>query len=260
MKENTILKIEINNNHPVELIDLTKSLYCLGEQYKRYCMKHADQSLTEDFKLFIKEIKTGSIKADLIALAPLTLEIVRDIDTVKEYASYLKYSFDYFLGKSNKKYEYEKPDYIALSGILDPVAKDSGSQFNINAANSNNTIVVANNITFIEANAAQNAINKEQKELERLKENIHEKALLYLVQTKKDTASQTGDRGIIEEISPRTVKIIFESEEIKKAIIHAQKNPYHYAYVVDVKVQTVQSIPTVYKVISYHESVEIEKQ
>ena len=69
--------------------------------------------------------------------------------------------------------------------------------------------------------------------------------------------SPTGDRAVIETIARTPIKVVFENNAVKKAMLAGDSRfakPWHeLAYLVDVKVQTVQGIPKVYTIINYHD-------
>ena len=76
-------------------------------------------------------------------------------------------------------------------------------------------------------------------------------------QSKFDTYSSTGDKAVIESISKVPVKVIFENNAVKKAMLAGDtrylKQWHELAYIVDVIVQTVQGVPKVYTIINYHD-------
>lgn len=149
-----------------------------------------------------------------------------------------------------------KQDLKQWSNILEPVAKDHGSQLNFTVSNGGQVI----NQIFInseQANAAQNAIRREIGLLDEPDDHMQRKRVMTWYQTKFDDSSQTGNKAVIESISKSPVKVIFENKAVKKALMagNPQLNkPWNeLAYIVDVKVQTVQGIPKVYTVINYYE-------
>jgi hypothetical protein len=263
--ENTVLTVEINNRKPIELVDLTNSFLSLGEEYKRFIGLHPEFSEAPDVRLYIKEIKTGSVKADLIALATSTgtfvAPLLSDANSVIGFAKHLKTAFDYFLGRAEQKPTLHNTEYGNLSNILEPVAKDNGSQINFITQNiDNRTVYQTFKLDSHEANEAQNLIAKEQLQLKAPETQPHKKKVLYWYQARNDMLSRAGDRGIIESISPSPVKIEFEDEAAKDAMLHGLVNPFLTGYVVDVVVETIQGRPVLYKVVKYHGQVQPPEQ
>ena len=75
------ITVEIKNRNPVELEDLTRSLLSFADEYKRFMATHSDPLLEEDVRLYVKEIRPGSIIADLTPYAPLALRLRRTLIT-----------------------------------------------------------------------------------------------------------------------------------------------------------------------------------
>lgn len=75
-------------------------------------------------------------------------------------------------------------------------------------------------------------------------------------QTKFDSESHTGDKAIIESISKKALKVIFENNAVKEAMLKGDSRyskPWHkLAYIVDVEVQTVSGVPKLYTVLKYY--------
>ncbi|CAM9314088.1 class I SAM-dependent methyltransferase [Acinetobacter bereziniae] len=84
---------------------------------------------------------------------------------------------------------------------------------------------------------------------------MHKQVVLYWTQTRSD--NRKGYKGIIESISDKEVKILFDSDEIQYEMIHGEDQIYEKAYVVDVYVETIKDKPAVYKIKKFHESIDL---
>ena len=248
------LTIEIKNEVPVELTDLTKSFLGLADEYRRFVAKHEHPLVADDIRLYVKEIRPGSIIAVLQPYALLALPIVENSNTVIEFCGYLKTAYDYFTGKRREKPLLEKANFNNLSNIIEPIAKDNGSQINITGTINFNAPVTLN-INSLEANAAQNALQREIAALREPSTGIHEKVLLYWYQARNDPTSQKGDRSIIESVYPSSVKTVFATESVKAKMIYGEENPFKYAFVVDVAVETINGRPALYKIIAVYDKI-----
>src|ERR1035438_647675 len=253
MPDNVKLTVEIKNQSPVELVDLTESLLSFADGYKRYFAKNDDPIVAQDVRLYVKEMRSGSIIADLIAQAPYALPLIENANTVFEFIEYLKRATDYLLGKSREKPALEKANYENFVRILEPVSKDSGSQLNIGAININNPQApITINLSSLESNAAQNAARRELEALKEPVTGMHEKVLLYWYQARNDPRSNRGDRAIIESIASGAVKAVFANESIKAKIL--SEDLFNLAYVVDVAVETIKGKPALYRILELHRS------
>ena len=251
----TILTLHIENKKPVELVDLTESFLSVADEYKRFSIKLPDPRNQNDIKLYVKEIKTGTITASLIDYAPLLLPFAENVITLVEFSKFLKFSYNFLTGKSNEKPELEKQDYVNLSKIINPIAKDNGSQINIGTF-VNGNVYLDFTIPSLDANAAQNNISRELSNLKEPITNIHTKVVLYWYQARNVPSATVGDKAIIESISKKPVKIAFAKDELKMKLIHEEANPFLSAFVVDVSVETINDDPVLYKVIEIYDKFE----
>ena len=246
------LTVEIKNVHPIELTDLTQSLLAFADEYKRHIARSEESMLAEGVRLYVKEMRSGSIIADLVAMAPYALPFVENSNHIFEFLGYLKTAYGYLLGESSDKPPLERNNYENLTNILEPVAKDNGSQMNIGAIHVT-TGPITVNINSMKANAIQNAAKREMDVLKAPTTGMREKVLLYWYQARNDPKSKTGDKAIIESLHKGPVKALFVNESIKAKILSASENPFTMAYVVDVAVETIRGKPALYRILEMHD-------
>lgn len=251
MTEEYKLTIEIKNTKPVELVDLTDSLLSLADEYKRFLVSQQGPILAEEVKLYVKEIKTGSIVTDIIAIAPGLLPFAQYAMTLIDFSDYIKKVVKFFLGEEEQDPKIDKRSYENLSRFLEPVAKDHASQLNCHTTINGNVSLVVN-VKSVEANALQNTFRKKIAALQEPVTGLKKNVLLYWYQARNDPKSQAGDRAIIESISKGPVKAVM-TEDIKSKMLGSPENPFQLAYLVDVEVETINSKPSIYKVSNLHE-------
>lgn len=259
MEELPKLLIKIENSQPVELFDMTLSMAAIANEYKRFMIDHPVNSPGGEIKLYIKEIRSGSIETELAAMAPSLLPLTEHAGSIIAYAKHLKTVIEWFAGKSkDKPAKIDKAGLQNLSSIVEPIAKDNASQFNIGVINGPVTYNI--NINSTEANAVQNKVKRELESLKEPVSGIHEKVLLYWVQAKNQKDGKTGDRAKIESIYKGSVKVVFINDELKIKMLYGQPYPFKMAFVVDVAVETINERPALYKVLEIHESIELEAE
>lgn len=254
------LVIEIKNKQPLELLDLTKSLVSLASQFNNYASKYGDSKENREAKLYVKEIRSGSVILELIEMATIgVLPYLENINTIVGFAEYVKTSFNYFLGKSDKKPDLTIQDHKELSQIINPVANDNGSQINVSTT-INGNVEVHLHVNSIEANAIQNVLEKQLKSLKapEISDDIKTKVLLTWYQARNDMKSNVGNKGIIEDLSQKPMNIIIDDDAIKNEMLH-KENPFTTVFVVDVKLQHVNGKIAAYKVIKLHSTFDIEE-
>lgn len=249
------LVIKIENNHPIELLDLTKSLVALSTQFNSYAVKHGDCKENREATLYVKEIKSGSIILELVELATAgMIPFIENTNTIIGFTQFLSSVVNYFLKNEGDKPELHPSDMREISAIVNPISKDTGSQLNLsNTINGNVTFNF--NIGSTETNALQNVLKSE---IEKLKlpehsDEIYSSELLTWYQARDDMKSKTGNKGVIENLHPKPLNITFDSEELKEEMLHSDINFFNTVYVVDVKIQTIQDEPKAFKIMKLHD-------
>lgn len=265
MKNNNVIEIDlseklsitINNKKPVILIDLTMALLGVSQQFERFIENETTEQYQTGSELFIKEVRSGSIIIELVAQAMPVIPLLWQGGSITEWFNDAKYLIDWLSGKlENAPKDVTKQDLKQWKNILEPIAKDHGSQLNFTVSNGG-TVINQFFINSEQANAAQNTIRREIGILNEPDDHIRRKQVMTWYQTKFDDTSQTGNKAIIENISKSPVKVIFENTAVKKALTAGDprfNKPWNeLAYIVDIRVQTIQGAPKVYTVINYYE-------
>jgi len=246
------ITVEIRNIRPVELLDLTSSLAALANEYLRHLQRSHPEDSAAEVRLYVKEVHTGSIVASLMAASPQILQGLSYVNSVVSFSKFLKISYEFLTGQSKEKPEQlDRKSLENLNQILEPTAKDGGSQLNIGTHNGPLFLV----ITSAEANQAQNAVTRLLKDASTTSTRLHQKVLLYWYQARNDSKSTAGDKGIIESIAAFPVKVICATDTIKIDMIFDKENPFKEAYIVDVAIETINDKPVVYKILAVHEKV-----
>ena len=250
------LTIHIENKRPIELIDFTEAFESLGNQYYKFLSESKDFRLTNDTKLYIKEVRTGSVITVLSDLTPYVLPFVENSNAVIEFTKFLKKGFDYFLGKTEEKpKEFDFKDCSNFNNIIRPIAKDNGSNAIFTGEINIEKLTIEMRFDSIEANAIQNGIEKEKKLLKESQKNIYGNVLFYWDFAKYDEKSKAVDRGFVDSISQSSMRVTFDDITIKKSMLDMDDNPFHFLFLVDIEVMTVQNIPAIYKIVALNEVV-----
>lgn len=251
------LEITINNTKPVVLTDLTLALLGVGQQFERFIENETAEQDRTNSELFVKEVRAGSIIVELVAQVIPVAPLLWQGGSLFEWLIHAKSVIEWLNGKlTSPPKDLTKQDLKQWNNILEPIAKDNGSQLNFTVS-SGGTVVNQFFINSEQANAAQNAIHRQIDHLSEPDAHIQRKRVMLWYQTKFDDLSQTGNKAIIETISKSPVKVIFENNAVKKALMAGDsrfpKAWHKLAYIVDVRVETVQGVPKVYNILNYYE-------
>lgn len=253
---NNKLEIKINNTKPVLLEDLSLSLLSFNHQFHKFVESETNKETEIGSELLIKEVRSGSIIVELVALSAPVVPLLWEGGTLGQWSKVVQDTCSWLLGKTETPpKEITKQDLKDWNKFVEPVAKDNGSQININASDGA-TVINQVTINSIEANAIQNKISHLIDDMDTPEGNIHKRKVMYWYQTKFDPNSETGNRAIIDDITKSGLKVIFENNAVKEAMLHSEPKfgkPWHeLAYVVDVEVETVRGTPKMYKVLNYY--------
>jgi hypothetical protein len=226
----------------------------------------ADQGVTLDdgnVKLFIQEIRQGSIEIDLVdlvnysvAMAPV---VAANFNAVLDFAEQLKRVYDWLTRGVGEKPAAlnERPRIQNFRQIVEPVAKDNNGSLIFQPIICNNTAPVTIHIGSLDANAAQNSANRLIEAMAEPVCGLHERVLLRWYQTRNDAASDKGDMAIVESVSARPIKTVFLGESLKVRMLNLEENIYRQAFLVDVIVESLRGRPALFKISQIHDTVDI---
>lgn len=248
------LTIHIENKKPIELVDFTESFESLGNEYYKFLSVSTEFRLNTETKLFVKEIKSGSIITVLSDMVPAVIPFVENANSIIEFTKFLKSGYEYFIGKSsNKPKEFDLKDCNNFNNIIKPIAKDNGSNITFTGDFNFGDVTININYNSVEANAIQNGIVKEKEKLNAPSKEVQENVLFYWDSAKYEETSKAIDKGFIDSISSKPLKVIFNAQDTKSKMLDISENPFHFAFLVDVEVLTVQNQPAVYKILRLHQ-------
>ena len=241
MDDGVRLTLDFENSKPVELLDLAASFGALGEEYAEFVHRRGFDPQAGNVRLYISELRSGSIIAELKALADQSSFILEHADVFAAFVANLKELVDFFMGAAIGKPEVTKQQAERVHQFLEPVAKDGGSQLfvNVSGAVSGDVRIEINSV---QANAVQNGV-KRFLGPPLPSQGFFENEVLYLRQVRDDPRSTVGDRGVIERFSPNAVKLRIGNEAVKRAILE-QPYPFKVAYLVDGQMGTVEGSPS----------------
>lgn len=249
------LTVHIKNKKPIELCDFTNSFQSLANQYNLFLTEHDEFDLTDDAKLYIKEIKSGCIITELSDLLPIAIPFIEHSNSIIEFTSFIKSSMMYFLGKIQEKpKDFTLKDCANFDNIIKPIAKDNGSNVIYTGEVKNENITINFNFNSVEANAIQNGISREKEKLKEPEETPSINVLFYWDTAQYDKDSKRIDKGSIDSICGSPLKVTFNDNSIKTQMLDIDDNPFHKAYLVDVEVLKIQGIPKVYKIRKLHDT------
>lgn len=255
--EDRVLNIHIENNKPVEINNLSRSLNGLATLYKLFMEETSNIDIEP--KLYIKEIKEGSID---IYLVGQVINFLGDLRNIADFAIKLNELFEVFKGKKELPIKnITKKECEALINFTDVTAKDVDARVGISVQENNGNIYQGYyfNYTTIDANAIQNTAKDKIKELDQQKPRELKQVEMYWADANFLSNKKHG-KVIIEEISDKPISVKFLNDEDRKKCStphpdHAGTPWQDLLYTADIKALYVQDKLKGYQVTKLYDEV-----
>jgi hypothetical protein len=165
----------------------------ISDEYYRFLKQTKGQRIKSESKLYVKEIRGGSIIVELCEKAQQILPGIAP--SLVEYSGFLTSTLDYLAGRSSKlftKYNFLRDDFLNFKKILEPIANFNGNTINFTGINFGRTVVINQSYNSTESNAAQNQCDREIKRLEKAGDSlIRENVKLQLYQARDSKLSKS---------------------------------------------------------------------
>lgn len=259
--KNISLRVEIKNKEPLELIELTKSLTSLSNQYNSYTESNGFTEKERHAKLYVKEIKSGSVILDLMEYASIgVIPFAENVNTIVGFTEYFGKAVKHFIKGEGNKPELSIQDCKDLSQIVNPIAKDDGSQLNM-SVKIDGDFHQHIHLDSRDANVLQNLLKTEIKEkLEPKTGDLIENAIMVFYQTRNKIDGKSGNKVIIDDaVEGKALNVVFADKKLKKQILKGDDNPNNFAFQVDIKIKTSDGKIIAYEVLKLHDKFPIDE-
>lgn len=263
-----VLTLKIDNSQPIELNDFVGAFTSLAREYR--AQVRGNPEFEDDAEIFVKEVRKGSIIADLMPIIVSTAPIVAQhadqawqaIEFVKKWDERIS---ALIAGKEPKGAQ--KSDLDAFSNAVAAIARDPDASSTLEAAtfeDGKREVRAAFKFNTKQAVAAEKTLKVAYRKLEEEKTDKSERVLMIFTRSDiKDTPNgkRSGERVVIEEISKRDLAIMYASDLAKERVKHevreADDNIFKKGFVVDVLVVSRNEKPVAYKILEVHEVIDL---
>jgi hypothetical protein len=163
--ERAELTLVFDNQRPVDVTDLGRSLQALGREYEEFVVGRFEPPPVNS-RLYVAHVESGSIILTLQALLDQASFMVKHIEVFAGFIANLQEIIDFLLtqqGKAKAPAAISHSSVERISTIVEPVAKDGGSNLTITLNVSGNTAPVLVQPIIINserANALQNSARR----------------------------------------------------------------------------------------------------
>lgn len=260
---NAILTIAIDTRQPLDLDDFAQGLAAWRADYGRFYTRQFPDHADGEARLLVKDVRSGSILVDVIpVLAPFVSDL-ESIKTVIDYVDAVRTKVLPWFSKGGRNPEATTADLKSFHKALEGIAKDNNGSLTLKARfigkdGQGEEVRSEFAISSEQARMVQANIQAERIERQAADQDPLQQVVMYLHQASLDepkAGKSAGEKGIIESISDKPLKLVYASElagQRIKSELREDDNPLKKAFVVDVNVETVRGTPHAYRVTHVH--------
>ncbi|MBO6624765.1 hypothetical protein [Rhodophyticola porphyridii] len=265
----TVLTLKIDNSQPIRLADFVHAFTSLAEEY-RQTVSDSNDFVASEAEIYVKEVRTGSIVADLIpvvaSVVPLVAaevdRVILAVEVVERWRQRLTSLVQGVIPDGASR-----SDLRRWANAVEAIARDPDASSTLEAATfEDGKREVRASFTFksSEARQIENVIEGEFQRLDTKKQADHERVLMVFTRSDVGDApvgKRSGERVLISEVSDKPLAISYGSElaeqRIKHEIRESDDNIFKKGFNVDVKVQLVGGRPAVYSIVNVHDIIDL---
>ena len=258
------IELRIVLDQPIELLDFVSQFTSMANQYEKFIRANYPE-LSGEAQIFVREMRSGSILADLI---PWTLAVIDQIDRIQIVEKFVREYGGKILSYAKpggRTKDASKSDIKDIMGAVTAIANDPDGRAEysvISYEDGEKKLHVHIQIATNEARVAVNELEQHKIELDKTERADHPHVLMYFKRTDSGNTpmgKRSGERVIIEKISNNDLALVYASslaeERIKYEIRHSVI--YEKGFDVDVNVEIKNGKPVAYRVTHVHNVIDI---
>jgi hypothetical protein len=267
--EPAYIALKIDFKLPIDLLDFVSLFTSLESQFEQY-IREKYPDFGSESRVFVKEIRPGSIEADLVTAAGLIIPLMDHALIIEDFLKRYSERIAYYFKSGGRDESASKSDLKDLLGAVSAIAHDPDASSQLSAVqyvDGVRKIRWAIKFDTKQARRAVDEIEGHRRELEKSSGSDHSRVLMVFSQSNiKNPAlgMRTGERVVIEEIAEGELPLVYASqmaeEQIKHEIREADDNVYKKGFIVDVSVQMKGGRPVAYRVTNLHQVIDLPEE
>jgi hypothetical protein len=261
--------LTLDTKEPIELTTFVGAFVALGNEYDRF-IKSSNPNLIGKSQIHVREVRAGSIQADLIPWITVFAPLISDMDKaliVEQFVRVWGGRFVALFRDNGIAAIDSRSELRDWANAVQAIANDPQGSAKLEATvfeDGKKKIRAAMKFSTPEARDARNRIELRQRELERRDYSDYSRVLMRF--TRSDIGNvkvgqPSAERVFIEELSERPLALIYGSalaeERLKHEIREADENVYKKGFVVDVNVRSSGGKPVGYAVTHVHQVIDL---
>lgn len=259
-----VITLKLDNSAPIELGAFVHAFTSLASEFQKTVNDSPD--FEGDARIYVREVRSGSIVADLLPVVAGTLPIIAThaeqvwlaIEFVEKWGERITK-----LASGVVPEKFSRSDLKVFAGAVEAIARDPNGSAQLEVAtfeDGKRQIKAAFKFNSTEAKLVEQTIEAEYRRLDSERDDTHNRVLMVFTRSDVGDAPKdrrSGERVIISQISDRDLPIMYASDlaeqRVKHEIRDANDNIFKKGFSVDVSVVFKNSKPIVYRILHVHD-------
>ncbi|MEO1322267.1 MAG: hypothetical protein AAFV59_04585 [Pseudomonadota bacterium] len=261
--------LTLDTQQPVELADFIGQLTSLGRQFDRYmAMNHPD--LASEAKFYVREVRKGSFIVEILPVFLPLVEHIGHVNILDQFVSNWTGRIKKYFEKGGRDPTASKSDLNDVLKTTRALARDPKGTVKLDfVAHEDGKRETRTIIAFHtpEARLAEREVEDHLLELDAQAAAEHDRVSMIFSRPDSQDAKigqRSGERVVIESISPKPRPLIYASElaeqRIKSELRGTHINLFNLVFIVDVNVELKNDKPWAYRVTHVHQVIEDEPE
>jgi len=267
------IRLNIDTREPIALSDFVANFVGIGNQFDKFVARELPE-LKGDSEIYIKEVRSGSIEADLVwwiagggvgagGAALWAIDAIDKAQILTKFVDDLKSKISRYFKPGGRVNDATKSDLADFLKTTQAIANDSNGSATLEAAafeDGARKVRAVFKFTTAEAREAEQQITEHRQELERKTDQNQERVLLRFVRPSVEAGKpgkKGGERGVIRSIHDRAHPILYASDLAEQRMLHEkiqlEGNVFRALFDVSVNVElSARGRPIAYRVTDVH--------
>ena len=265
METNAYLEVTLDLKDPIELNDFACLFAALGEQFDSY-IRRENPNLKGEVRFYVREIRKGSIVADIIPQIRDVIDIMDEVVIVISFADMIAAIVKKY-AKNERVPNATKKDLENIIDLCRGAAHDRDGQTKIETIEYEEGVFKRKLAVSFDTNGAKNvtaAAEAHKADMDRTEEIDRKRVLMVFERSSirgVDLGKSSGERVIIETFDQNARPLIYASDmaeqRIKHEIREADGNVFKKGFIVDVNVETKDDRPIAYRITNVHQIIDL---
>lgn len=269
------IRLKLDIEEAIELSEFVGAFTAIASEYARY-MRSEQPAYSPEATLYVKEVRTGCIEADLIPMIPglitaagvavvATVKVIEGINTLDDFVTKLGARLRTYTKPGGRVRDAGKSELKDLSDQIAAIANTPGSNLRVAAMQISDGVEKVSAVFEFDTSQAreiQARVEEHKRELDHSSRADHERVLMTFVRSDKRDAAvgkRSGELVEIPHISDKPRPLIYASAHAEAQIKREVKESvYTKGFVVDVNVEMRNGKPVAYAVTNLHQVIEFE--